>query len=254
MSLADIYVEMERDFNELVQARLKDAKTILSKYPQHFDDNFLISVIKSIFREQKIHADSALPEEEWKRIINEKTLFHAILSWHIQLLYDHVAPQSRWLDTNDVTSTPVQCNSRREFLVELIQILSQKSEAKSIEEKLTFKFKMAKQLGDKIASTDMAALKDTETLGFIAIISSLLKYCCMLMHLIFPSYKDPVVANKCTLGNSWYTLWSGKSLHTIYLEHAEATLAKIDALRGLIENNVDIEVNEDEVRPLLGAS
>lgn len=254
MSLADIYIEMERDFNELVQARLKDAKTILSEYPQHFDDDFLISVIKSIFSEQKIHADSRLSEVEWQQMINEKTLFHAILSRHIQLLYEHVAPQSRWLDTNDVTSMPAQGDARRDFLAELIQILSQKSEAKGIEEKLTFKVKMAKQLGDKIASTDMAALKDTETLGLLVIISSLLKYCCMLMPLIFHSYKDPVVANKCTFGNSWHTLWSGKSLHTVYLEHAEATLAKIDELRGLIENNVDIEVNEDEVRPLLMGS
>lgn len=251
MSLADIHIEMERDFNRLVQARLKDAKTILAKYPQQFDDDFLIDVIKAIFREHKIHADSDLSDVEWMRVVNEKTLFHAILSKHIRLLYEQVAPQSRWLGTNDVTSMPTEAESRKKFLAELLQILSQQSTAKSIEERLKFKFKIAMQVGEKIASTDMAALKDSQTVGLLAIISSLIKYCCMLMPIIFSAYKNPVVAEKCHLGNSWHTLWSGKSLHTVYLEHAEATLAKLDHIRCLIENNVEMDEPEEEVRPLL---
>lgn len=254
MSLANIHVEMERDLNLLVQAKLKYAKKILSKYLQQFDDDFLIKVIKLIFKEHKIHADSNLSAEGWMQVINEKTLVHAILSWHIQLLYEQVTPQSRWLGSNDVISTSTQWDNRSEFLGELIHILSQESEAKTIEEKLTSKLKIAKQLGDKIASTDIDALKDAQTLGFIAIISSLLKYCCMLMPVIFPSYKDPIVANKCTMGNAWHTLWSGKSLHTVYLEHVEATLAKIDEIHCLIERNVDMNLDEEDVlRPLISS-
>ena len=60
-----------------------------------------------------------------------------------------------------------------------------------------------------------------------------------------------MVAEKCRLGNSWHTLWSGKSLHTVYLERVEATLAKIDEIRGLIENNVAMDDSEEEVPPLL---
>lgn len=85
----------------------------------------------------------------------------------------------------------------------------------------------------------MATLKDSDAIGLITIISSLLKYYCMLM-------PRPSGCRECRLGNSWHTLWSGTSLHTVYLERVEATLAKIDEIRGLIENNVAMDESEEE--------
>jgi hypothetical protein len=93
MSLADIHTEMERDFNRLVQARLKDAKTILSKYPQQFDDDFLTDVIKAIFREHKIHADSDLSDVEWMRNISS---CHPVMAYPITIRAGHTSIQMAW--------------------------------------------------------------------------------------------------------------------------------------------------------------
>ncbi|HHF7365967.1 TPA: hypothetical protein ACPSKY_001071 [Legionella bozemanae] len=226
MSLAKIYAEEAKDFEQRVKKISKTAKKILSKYPHDFDEELVIFAVRSILRHNEIDAYEKIPESQLAAMLNEKTLFNAILAYYFSALDEQLFRQNNWLHKNDVPTEEEDINLRTKFLGELYGIREKKFEGHSVEEAIRFKLEQTKELSDVITKTDMEHLKDHHTLNILEVISSLLKL--FGMAIFSPLYFDPIIANKCDMGNTFATLWSGKSLNTVHMEHLKAKSEQLE--------------------------
>ncbi|HHF7374738.1 hypothetical protein [Legionella bozemanae] len=226
MSLAKIYAEEAKDFEQRVKKISKTAKKILSKYPHDFDEELIIFAVRSILRHNEIDAYEKIPESQLAAMLNEKTLFNAILAYYFSALDEQLFRQNNWLHKNDVPTEEEDINLRTKFLGELYVIREKKFEGHSIEEAIRFKLEQTKELSDVITKTDIEHLKDHHTLNILEVISSLLKL--FGMAIFSPLYFDPIISNKCAMGNTFATLWSGKSLNTVHMEHLKAKSEQLE--------------------------
>ncbi|MCE0721770.1 hypothetical protein [Legionella resiliens] len=248
MSLAEIYAEESKDFEQRVKKISKTAKEILSKYPHDFDEGLLIFAVRSILRANKIDAYDEIPEARLSEILNAKTLFNAILADYFSALDEQLFRQSNWLQKNDVPTEKDYINLRSQFLSDLYAVREKKFEGHSIEEAIRFKLKQVQELSDVIAKTDIESLKDHQTLKTMEVISSLLKLFCMAI--FSPLYFDPIIANKCSMGNAFGTIWSGKSLNTIHMEHLKAKSEQLEQACNIVSKALAISpdnLSEDTV-------
>ncbi|KTD43120.1 hypothetical protein [Legionella parisiensis] len=226
MSLAKIYAEEAKDFEHRVEKISKNAKTILAKYPHDFDEELVSFAVRSILRYNDIDAYEEISDSQWAVVLNEKTLFNAILAYYFSALDEQLFRQSNWLHKNDVPTEKQDINIRTKFLGELSRIREKKFEGHSIEEAIQFKLAQAKELSDVITKTDIEHLKDHHTLNILEVISSILKL--FSMSVFCPLYFDPIISNKSHMGNAFSTLWSGKSLNTIHMEHLKAKSEQLE--------------------------
>ncbi|KTD63824.1 hypothetical protein Lsan_1257 [Legionella santicrucis] len=226
MALWEVYAEMARDFDKRAKQVTNDAQKILSKYPHHFDDEILSTAVRSILEQNHIDAYKKVSESEWKKILNEKTLFNAILAYYFAMLDEQIFRQTNWLKSNDVPTEKNDIELRQNFLGQLYAIRNKKFTGHTVEESIQFKFKQTKELSDVLLKTDMEHLKDQHSLNIMEVMSSLLKLFCM--SIFSPLYFDPIVSNKCDMGNSLNTLWSGKSLNNVHMEHLKAKSVQLE--------------------------
>ncbi|KTC87062.1 hypothetical protein [Legionella brunensis] len=245
MSLWQIYAEANRDFDKKIKGLIPQAKRVLSKYPHDFDNELLYVVIRSILNQRNIHAYSEISETELKEILNDKLLFNSILSFNLSGLSEQLQRQINWLDHNDAPiKDDTKVTLRQQFLLELHAILVQKFQGSTIDEQLRFKLTISKQMGDKITDSNIESLKDHSTLGFIQPISLLLKLCCMF--LTRNLYFNPIIANKCSMGDSFRTIWSGKTINDIHLEQLQIKVREVDNICKTISNGLSIHEEANE--------
>ena len=242
MSLADIYAEMHRDFEQRVKKVTINAKEILSKYPHDFEDELLSIVVEEILIKNRIDAYDEVSDTQWSIILNEKTLFNAILAYYLTVLDSHLFRQTNWLKRNDVPTEQNDIDSRREFLDSLYDILLKKYEEHNVEESIQNKLKQVNELSHVIINTNIESFKDTSTLHIIDVVASLLKLFCM--SIFYPLYSDPIISNKCNMGHGYGTLWSGKSLNTIHIEHLKAKLDQLEHVGTIVSNSLKIPQEE----------
>ncbi|WP_412755743.1 hypothetical protein [Legionella anisa] len=197
----------------------------------------------SIFKDLGyIDAYDKVSESRLSEILNEKTLFNAILAYYFSVLDEQLFRQSNWLHNNDVPTKMDYINLRRKFIGDLYNILGKKFEGHSVEEAIRFKLKQVKELSEVITKTDIENLKDHQTLSIMEVISSLLKLFCMAI--FYPLYHDPIISNKCNMGNAFATLWSGKSLNTIHMEHLQAQLEQLEQTCKIVSEALAISPDE----------
>ncbi|STX52044.1 Uncharacterised protein [Legionella busanensis] len=243
MPLSEVYAETARDFDQRVKQVRKEAKNILSIYPHHFNDELLYLTVKSILIQNKIDAYTEVPETKWKEIINKKTLFNAILDYHFFIFDTQLFRQLNWLNSNDVPTEEDSIRIRKEFLDKLCSIRNKKFEGSTIEEAIRFKLKQATELSDVITQTNLETLKDRNTLNIIQVISNILKL--FFMSIFYPFCFDPIVSNKCSMGNSVGTLWSGKSLNSVHMEHLKAKSEQLEHTCKEVNEYLDIQQDEE---------
>ncbi|KTC85246.1 hypothetical protein [Legionella cincinnatiensis] len=226
MPLWEVYAEAARDFDKRAQEVTSKAQKILSKYPHHFDDEILSAAVRSILKHNHIDAYQEVTELEWKRILNEKTLFNEILAYYFAMLDEQIFRQANWLKSNDVPTEKNDIELRQNFLSKLYAIRNKKFEGHTVEGAIQFKLNQIKELSEVLLKTDMENLKDHHSLNIIEVISSILKLFCM--SIFCPLYFDPIISNKCDMGNSVSTLWSGKSLNNVHMEHLKAKSEQVE--------------------------
>ncbi|KTD71857.1 hypothetical protein [Legionella tucsonensis] len=246
MSLAKIYAEEAEDFAHRVKKITKSAKRILSKYPHDFDDTLLNFAVESILRHNNIDTYEEISDALWPVIFNEKTLFNAILAYYFSILDEQIFRQTNWLQKNDVPTDNEDVNLRVKFLGQLYAIREKKFEGHSVEEAIRFKLEQTKELSDVITKTDIEQLKDHHTLNILEVISSLLKF--FSMAVFCRLYFDPIVANKCDMGNAFSTLWSGKSLNTIHMEHLKAKAEQLEHACNMVREALAIPQDEENTK------
>lgn len=248
MSLAEIYAEETEDFAQRVKKITKNAKRILSKYPHDFDDTLLNFAVESILRHNNIDAYEEISDTRWPIILNEKTLFNAILAQYFSILDEQIFRQTNWLRKNDVPTEQADIDLRTQFLGKLYTIREKKFEGHSVEEAIRFKLEQTKELSDVITKTDIEHLKDHHTLNILEVISSLLKF--FSMAIFSPLYFDPIVSNKSDMGNAFSTLWSGKSLNTIHMEHLKAKAEQLERACNIVREALAIPPDELNTKQL----
>ncbi|QMT59755.1 hypothetical protein [Legionella sp. PC997] len=242
MSLWEVYAEEARDFDQIVRQGVKKAKNILSIYPHDFEDELLYVAVRSLLRQNDIDAYTEVSESKWKEILNGKTLFNVILAFHLSVFDEQIFRQSNWLKKNDVFTDENNIELRRNLLSQLYEIRIKKFEGHTIEEAIRFKFGQVTELSDVLMKTDLESLKDHSTLNILEVISSILKYFCM--SIFFSLYHDPVISNKCSMGNACSTLWSGKSLNTVHMEHLKAKSEQLEHVRKIVSDSLNIQQEE----------
>lgn len=242
MPLWKIYAEVAKDFDQRVKQVMKEARNILSIYPHNFNDELLYIAVQSILRKNKIDAYTKVPESKWKEMINEKTLFNAILDYHFSVFDEQILRQLNWLNSNDVSTGENNIHERQCFLEKLYTIRNKKFECHTAEEAIRFKLKQVTDLSDVITKTDLEILKDHNTLNIVEVISSLLKLFCM--SIFSPFYFDPVISNKCSMGNSFGTLWSGKSLNSVHMEHLKTKSEQLEHTCKVVSESLNIQQNQ----------
>ncbi|WP_058533955.1 hypothetical protein [Legionella saoudiensis] len=242
MALWEVYAEEAKDFDQRAKQVMIEARKVLSIYPHNFNDELLYFAVHSILRQNKIDAYTAVQDSQWKEMINEKTLFNAILDYYFSMFDEQIFRQTNWLHSNDVPTRENNILERQNFLEKLNTIRNKKFECNTTEEAIRFKLKLVTELSDLISQTDLETLKDHNTLNIVEIISSLLKLFCMS---IFSSlYFDPIISNKCNMGNSFGTLWSGKSLNSIHMEHLKAKSEQLKHTCKIISEFLNIQENQ----------
>lgn len=242
MSLAEIYAEEAKDFAQLVEKATKNAKKILSKYPHGFDDAVLSVAVRSILIRNHIDAYEEVTNAKWAELLNDKTLFNAILAYYFSVLDEHLFRQTNWLKSNDVPTEQNDINLRQAFLDQLYAIRENKFEGQTVDEAIRFKLKQVNALSDVITKTDMECLKDHHTLDIVDVISSLLKLFCMGISRRL--YHDPIISNKCEMGNAYGTLWSGKSLNNVHMEHLKAKVEQLAQVHTIVSESLAIQQDE----------
>lgn len=226
MPLWEVYAEVAKDFDKRVKHVTNKAQEILSKYPHHFDDEILSFAVQSILKKNHIDAYEEVSESEWKRILNAKTLFNEILAYYFAVLDEQIFRQTNWLKSNDVLTAKNDIERRQNFLSQLYAIRSKKFTGDTVEEAIQFKCKQAQELSDVFLNTNMEHYQDQHFLNIMEVISSILKLFCM--SIFSPLYFDPIISNKCDMGNSLSTLWSGKSLNNVHMEHLKAKSEQLE--------------------------
>ncbi|QEY52770.1 hypothetical protein [Legionella longbeachae] len=142
------------------------------------------------------------------------------------MLDEQIFRQTNWLKSNDVSTEKNDVELRRNFVRRLDAIRSKKFTGDTVEEAIQFKCKQTKELSDVFLHTNMEHLKDQHFLNIMEVISSILKL--FFMSIFSPLYFDPVISNKCDMGNSLSTLWSGKSLNNVHMEHLKAKSEQLE--------------------------
>lgn len=230
MSTWRIYQEMSKERERQVKSKIKEAQNLLSKYSHTWDDEVLYRALDRICAKNMLAMSNY---SQWPKVLNEQTLCEAILFCHLRKIKTQIETQKMWLDFNDAPIADAnKIRLRKEFLNQLEAILLRKYEGKTIEEQLKFRFKQSQDLSDKITSTPLEELKDHSTFGLIQKISMLLKLCCMF--LTGGLYTNRVIYNKCALGSPFSTLWSGKTLNDIQVDHLKIRMTALEQIHTVL--------------------